>query len=65
MHTILCSATRKIVSLTRSLITAAAGARRWIYSSTLAYGVDANVGVLVDRRCDEQLLQGRVGVRCR
>ena len=61
----LCSATCKIVSLARSLIAAAAGARRWIYSSTLAYGVDANVGALVDRRCDEQLLQGRVRVRCR
>ena len=65
VHAVLCSATHKIVSLARSLIAAAAGARRWIYSSTLAYGVDANVGVLVDRRCDEQLLQGHVGVHCR
>ena len=65
MNTSLCSATRKIVSLAHSLIAAAAGARRWIYSSMLAYGVDANVGALVDHRCDEQLLQGRVGVCCR
>ena len=36
--------TRKIVSLARSLIAADAGARRWIYSSALAYGVDANMG---------------------
>ena len=64
MNTGLCSAMRKIVSLARSLIAAAASARRWIYSSTLAYGVDANVGALIDRRCDEQLLQGRVGVCC-
>ena len=38
----LCSATRRIVSLARSLIAADAGVRRWIYSSTLAHGVDAN-----------------------
>ena len=49
----LCSVTHKIISLTHSLIAAAAGAHRWIYSSRLAYGVDANVGALIDRQCDE------------
>ena len=65
VNAVLRSATCKMVSLTRSLIAADAGVRRRIYSSTLAYvWCGHEHGALVDRWCDELLLQGHVGDRC-
>ena len=58
---VLCSATRKIVSLAHTLIAAGAGALRWIYLSTLGYGVDANMGGSVTARGTNSCCRGVLG----